>query len=868
MRSRQHAVAVTAAAVFLVVIAGAYTVTHFSIDTSATRLLFRGGRVTRLNRELARDFPSLGRRIIVVVQGHDSSGTAQAVHDIVSILQAHPRTYPFVYAPTSEPIFTRDGLLYLPVGRLRAVLRNLARAEPILGTFLSRPNFSGYARFLNDLIRHADRVPDDERGFVLSIINKNITLLDNNKIFLSKIPTHSSGLEGPEGLPSLGQRISPIIVSLPKEDASADHAGEAVSHLENLLKENPVLRKTHASWALTGSVVLSLDQLRDVTAGTDLATILSVLLSIVLLIIGLRSVRLLLPILITLIVGLICTAAFALLALGPLNMISVAFGVLFIGLGVDFSIQFCIRLQEELAKQSDSQMAYNATAYRIGLALILAALAAASCFYAVIPTGYSGIRALGIIAGTGSLIALVLNLTLLPALLTLFHAGRTTISRPPIPFAKLPVEKMGRPVLSLSLVILAGSILILPRLNFDFDLAHLENQHSQAVQILHKIESRTRLSPYTLEAVAPSLAVADRWAKAVRHLPAVGRVLTLDSYIPSHQTEKLRLIANVALLYPPPQLIPLTPQSHQSEELRDCSLLVKLGKVAANRASQEPQDFRAPLMHLSETLQNNFGKRCPTSSLKTLQRHLVDPLVEQANHVTDFLSPQRVSKNTLPSILRADYLASSGHARVEIFSRLNLHKADNLRIFVDQVTHVIPDVGGTPVLFVRGGKIVTAAFREASLLAFLFIVLVVSLVLRNPRDVVLTMIPLIISVALTLMTMFICGLHFNIANIIVIPLSIGLSVAFGIYMILRWKNNHYDIRQVLRSSVPEGILVSGMTTLLVFGTLVLTPSPGLYSLGLTLLIALVWTLISSLVMLPSILYLVGPPHRARLSGKP
>jgi hopanoid biosynthesis associated RND transporter like protein HpnN len=854
MFSRRRYVFVIALALLLALGSLGLIVNNFKINTDTTRLLFKHGSFTRLNNRLARDFPSLSSRIIIVVHSGEPSTTVDAVTDIVHVLKRHPRSYPFVYAPNAEPLFQRDGLLFLSRPRLRSVLQSVAQAEPFLGAVLNHPNVKGYALFLGEIIQHLHHLPQGEQPLLVSILKQNVALVSGRS------PSSKTGLHFEKAflgrsLATFSTETAEVIVSLPHGSGTARHARRAVQRLRLLLSNDHALARTGAHWALTGSVVLGLDQLRAVTSGTQLATVLSIVFSMALLILGLRSARLLLPILITLLMGLLYTAAFALGVLGPLNLISVAFGVLFIGLGVDFSIQFCIRLQEELAKQSDPNMAFSATAYRIGFALVIAAVAAASCFYAVIPTGYSGIRDLGIIAGTGALVALVLNLTLLPALLTLFRAGRITIARPPVPFAKLPVQKMGRPVLMFSLFMIALSLFLIPRLSFDFDLAHLENRDSVAYRVLHKLEKKLTFSPYTLEAIAPNLNQAARWATDLHRLPSVGRVLTLRSYIPSNQKTKIAMISNTALLYPPFVSAPARITLGRNVP-HDCQLLSRLGREAGRHAAEAPTPLKDVLLRFSNAFNRAFGTRCSRTAMASLNQGAIAPLVGLGVKVVRLLNPTPVTVQSLPATLRRNYLAVNGHARVEIFSRLNLHHARNLQEFVDQVTRVIPNVGGTPVLFVRGGQIVTAAFRQASLLAFLFIVVVVCIVLRNIRDVALTLVPLVLSVSLTLSTLALLGVRFNLANIIVIPLSIGLSVAFGIYMILRWKNNHYDIRQVLRSSVPEGIMVSGMTTLVVFGTLVLTPSPGLYSLGTTLLIALFWTLVSSLVILPCILFVV------------
>src|SRR5262249_51004448 len=151
------------------------------------------------------------------------------------------------------------------------------------------------------------------------------------------------------------------------------------------------------------------------------STLLSVGSVLVILLLGLRSPRLVLPILATVIVGLVLTGGFAALAIGSLNLISVAFGVLFIGLAVDFSIQFSVRYRDQRHRLGPLDAALAGAARTIGPSLALAAAATAMGFLSFVPTPYVGVRELGWIAGAGMVIAIALNFLFLPALLTLLR---------------------------------------------------------------------------------------------------------------------------------------------------------------------------------------------------------------------------------------------------------------------------------------------------------------------------------------------------------------------------------------------------------------------------------------------------------------
>lgn len=498
----------------------------------------------------------------------------------------------------------------------------------------------------------------------------------------------------------------------------------------------------------------------------------------------------------------------------------------------------------------------RATAARMGPPLLLAAVAAAASFYSVVPTGYSGIRDLGIIAGSGVFIALIANLTVLPALLTVFRAGPGSIPRPPVPFHRFPVRRAALPILLIAAALAIASFFAARRVSFDFNLAKLQNQHSKAVKALYSLEKTSPFSPFSIEALAPNLAAADREAAQARRLSSVAEAVTLSSFVPSHQREKLSIIAGTAAAVPPFVLMPSTtmPPPGAAEVCRSMAALS--GKLAVFATSRHGA-LAGSAAKLSTALHSFAAAgRCNAQAVARLREFAVVPLVQEIHTVATALQAQRVTLARLPPDLRRQYLASDGNARLSIYSNLNLQRTDALRTFVNQVQPVVPDAGGTSVLFVRGGQIVVSAFREATLIAIGLILLVVLAVFRHPVRAFLAVTPLALSVLWTVALMGIFGINFNLANIIVMPLTIGLSVAFGIYVIVRWGDAGYRIARVLESSIPEGVLVSGLTTLASFGSLSVSSDPAMASLGKTLAMALSLILVNSLIVLPAFLAFV------------
>lgn len=556
--------------------------------------------------------------------------------------------------------------------------------------------------------------------------------------------------------------------------------------------------------------------------------------------------------------GLIWTSSFALLTIGPFNLISVAFAVLFVGLGVDFGIQFCVRYQEALYEEKDARNAIRSATLGIGFALTLAALAAAASFYSVVPTGYSGIKDLGLIAGSGVFIALIANLTVLPALLSIFNAGKASVPRPPLPFSKLAPNKTAKPILVVSLLLAGGAAYLSPKVGFEFNLSKLQNQHTNAMKALRSLEHGVQFSPLSIEGLAPSLAKAEVTANKLRRLSSVSSVVTAESLIPKDQAKKLALIRKTSEVVPPFVLQGASANKY-SQPKQVCASMKdfenSLKTVQVGGLSNPAQRLEASL--------NGYisNKKCSESSVKVLRRTILSPLLYQIRGLAMALEATPVSVSNLPTDLRTQYLSKTGIARLQVFSSLNLNRTDDLKRFVNQVDRVLPKAGGTPVLFVKGGNIVVSAFRKATLISIALIMLLIFLVLHRAVSVVIAITPLVLSVLITLAAMAIFHIDFNLGNIIVLPLTIGLSMAFSIYLILRWRESNYDIIEVLKSSIPEGVLTSGLTTLASFGSLMVSGDPAMSILGMTLAIALASILISSLVILPAILWIAQKQHR-------
>jgi hopanoid biosynthesis associated RND transporter like protein HpnN len=489
----------------------------------------------------------------------------------------------------------------------------------------------------------------------------------------------------------------------------------------------------------------------------------------------------------------------------------------------------------------------------MGPSLTLAAFATAACFYSFMPTDYSGLAELGFIAGTGMIIALVLNTTMLPALLKLLSPQG---EQKEIGFAWLaPMDhflyQRRRIILVSAAVLSVFGLSLLSFLQFDADPLDLRSNKTESMATLLDLERNPQTSPNTLDVLAPSAAAAEDLARRLSQLPEVDRAMTLQSFIPDNQPQKLALIGDASLLLdtalnpfdvkPPPDMAETKASVTAVKE--------RLGEIAGIDTTPAARSARrlAVVLGILEKGDQTIMARATAALIPSLQT-----LLAQLRAV---LAPQPVGLNDLPANLKRDWVTSDGRARVQVFPKGNSKNHVILEKFATAVRVVAPHATGAPISTVESGRTIVHAFMVAGILSLSSIVVLLAISLRRLQDVVLTVLPLLLTGILTFASCVILDLPLNFANIIVLPLLFGFGVAFNIYYIMSWRTGGHGF---LQSSLTRAVVLSALTTASGFGTLWLSSHPGTASLGELLIISLAWTLAMTLFFLPALLGSVTP----------
>ncbi|HEY1506472.1 MAG TPA: MMPL family transporter [Stellaceae bacterium] len=838
---RRHALIVAALYLALAVIAGFYAATHLSIDTDLGKLISSDQPWRQQEHALDAAFPQNSDLLAIVIDGATPDQASDATAALAERLGQRPDLFKTIRIPGGGDFFAKNGLLFMPKEELQNFADQLIGAQPLLGTLASDPSLSGVFGTLDLLAQGAEHgdVPVADLDSPFTAISAAIEAALQGKNAPLSWQTLLSGRNADP------RELRHFILVQPVLDYNALQPGERATRVIRAQAVSLGLTPDRGVRVrITGEVALSDAQLSSLSEGATFSAVLSLSLLFIWLLLGLQSLRLVGAILGTLIVGLVITGGFAAVAVQALNPISVAFAVLFVGIAVDFGIQFSVRYRDERFRVDDMIEALRRTGRGIGGPLSVAAMATAVGFLSFVPTDYTGVSDLGKIAGAGMLIALTLNLTLLPALLVL---SRTGGEARPVGFRwAAPIDRFllgrRRMVILASAVLTLASIAALPWLRFDFNPLNLQNRHDEAVATLFDLIGDPSSTPYTIEVLESSIATADTVAKKLEALPDIGQVITVNTFIPEDQDAKLAIIQDLRTLLGP-SLYPATirPPSTDQAMLTATANFAKDVKPLAAKGDQAAA-------RLSKALDAAVARG--TAVLPALIQNLSSNAARRLDELRASLDPQKVTMTNLPADVKDDWVTSDGRARVEVFPKGNMSNNDQLVRFVDEVHTIAPEATGTPVTIQESAATVTRAFTTAGIIALIAIAVLLLVVLRRIGDVALVLAPLLLAGLLTLATGAVVGLPLNYANIIALPLLLGIGVSFDIYFVMRWRAGNGEL---LQSSTARAILFSALTTGTAFGSLALSNHPGTADMGKLLMLALAFTLICTFVLLPALL---------------
>lgn len=845
----RHSWTIIAAAVLLTALSAGHAARNFAIDTDINKLI--NPDLPWRQRELAyaAAFPQRLGTTLIVIDAKTPEMAQQAADLLTQRLSEQPALFTSIREPGGGAFFEQNGLLFQSPGQISGTAGRLTAATPILRNLVADQSLRGSLSALSYGVSgvRIGRLKLDDLARPMTMLSDT---LDNT---LAGRPASFSWRVLMSGEPATAMELRRFIEVKPVLDYNALERGHTASTaIRQAAADLKLAENFGARVRLTGEVPIADEEFGTLKEGAVLNHSLMVLAVLFFLWLALRSGRIILAVFLTLAAGLVMTAALGLTMVGALNPISVAFAVLFVGIGVDFGLQFSVRYRAERHGHDDIAAALRSTATKAGGPLALAAGATAAGFYSFLPTDYRGLSELGQIAGTGMLIAFLTSITLLPALLRIFNPPGEPH---PLGFRWLaPVDRflerhrMGV-IAGTALAVLLGSPLLF-YLRFDSNPLHLRSPKVESIATLLDLRKDPATNGSALEILAPSLEAANAIAERLRKLPEVAGTRTLSSFVPDAQEEKLALIRGAAgeldPVLNPSEMKPPPSDAENAEAAK--SLADQLKQIAGNNEGPGATAAKRLSGLLSQLASAGQAARERTEAA------LIPPLKISLDGLRNSLQAQPITLETLPPDLISDWKTEDGRVRLQVTPKGDPTNTEALRQFANAVLAVEPTATGAPVSIFEAGHTIVQAFIEAGAWALLSITVLLWIALRRITDVLLTLVPLLLAGVVTLELCVLLDMPLNFANIIALPLLLGLGVAFKIYYIMAWRAGQTNL---LQSVLTRAVIFSACTTATAFGSLWFSNHPGTSSMGKLLALSLVTTMAAAVLFQP---VLMGPPR--------
>ncbi|ACM22002.1 efflux pump, RND superfamily, putative [Geotalea daltonii FRC-32] len=823
--------------------------------------------------------------IVIVIESADQERAARFGTALYEKLAADEQHFQDVFYPFGLEFFKKNGLLFMPAADVKGLRENLTALKPVLKELSASPSVQTLFTYLtgqiDGYVAKGSSSPGAEAqlGSLTFMLEK---LGIGFKSFGDSTATPPSleefffqGKDGQESSFSKAGKMQ-VITALPvKNQASFVPAEEAIkvirAHLAELRKQ-PQFKGVSAG--LTGNPVLEHEEMSTSQSDITLATIVSLILTVILLLVAFRGVLNVVAAMVSLVVAICLSFGFATLAIGHLNILSMVFAIMLIGIGIEYGIQLVLRYQEELTGGAEPLVAIETGVRNNVWAIIMAAATVAAAFLTFIFTDFKGIAELGIIAAGGVAICVIITFTVLPAMLVVLaryrkiKAPSTGSDRTPHSSSLTESAKQllfGHPkaVVAISAILCLASLYPLSQITFDYNLMNLQARGLESVRYAYKLMRNSENSGYFAVVTADSAADAAAKTKALESLPTVDHVVSFNSFVPEDQQQK---VADLTALRN--ELSDIKPGEYEE----DLSLM-ELPEVFENfrnavarlkaKLEQEGKPEAKPVAAFLATLDTFFAKlekekdRNAVGMLKDFQGGMFAELPEKIQFLKESLNAELVTASAIPQELRDRFVGKTGRYMLQVVPKHDIFNREPLKAFLDDVRKVDIHATGEPVMVYESMTIMRDSYMKAFVYAFIAIVIILLITFRSIKFALIGLVPLVVGVLFMISGMWLFGINFNSANIIVMPLVLGIAVDSGIYIINRFRREDGSATAVVTSSTGVGVILNTLTIMASFGALMVAHHQGVFSIGAVMSLGMVACQLAFIITLPAVLTLVG-----------
>lgn len=866
-------------ALLLSVAAVIYTIKNMEFMTGRDDLMPRNASFQVDYRAYRAEFGDQ-EEIVAVIESDDAEKSTRAADALHARLNRDSGLFREVFYPGGLPFFRKNGLLFMPLDEIKALRRTLTMAAPVLKDLAAAPSvqtlFTSLTGQIDGYLKNGDPASLQSLTFMLSTLDKGFKAFDGKSSGMSMDSfLKGSGDGKPSMLESAGKQQ--VITMLPvKQEGSFVASEKSIKAARAALDE--ILKKPEfkgVKGGLTGVPVLEYEEMATSQHDIEIATILSLTLTVILLLLAFRGMLNVIAAMVSLIVGICLSFGFATMAVGHLNILSMVFAIMLIGLGIEYGIQVVLRYQEELKNGVNGMSAIETGLSSNIRSIIMAAATVALAFATFAFTDFKGIAELGIIAAGGVFICVITTFTVLPAMLILMERFRktpvTTSSLQHVkgkkelhehPFFRAIFAKP-RAVVAATLLLSLACLYPTLTMRFDYNLMNLQAKGLPSVEYAYKLMRSKENSGYFAVVTARDKTEARSLTERLEKLPAVDHVVSTLTFIPDQQTEKLAELA--ALRRTLADVIPVPYEENLQvmalpavfESFRE--RVAKLEGALAEKKAPEAVPVGAFLTTLDaffKTLEKEKDNNA-LGMLRDFQGGMFAELPDKLKMMKESLEASAVTETDVPQQLMQRFVGKSGKLLLQVAAKKEIFEREPLQEFVTQVKGVFPNATGEPVMVFESLSVLRDAYLKAFIYAFIGIAAILLINFKSIRYALLGTLPLAAGLLLMIGGMRLMNVSFNSANIIVLPLILGVGIDSAIYIINRYRQGVETPAQVATRSAGIGVFLNALTILFSFGALMVAHHQGVFSIGAVMSLGMVASVAVFLAFLPALLELYG-----------
>ncbi len=853
-----------------------YAIHGLKVDFNRDNLVGQGAKYHQIYLKFRREFPEDDQ--LVLVESTDPERNRRFVEHLAARLQPQTNLFSDVFYKGDPSTLGPKALQLAPTADLVHMRESVGEYAPFLRDFTQATNLNSLFSLVNERFR-TGRHAGSER-------NKSLM---NALPFLERIVTDANQSLSEPGQPTppevgslfgggtnAGQKVyltfeqgRIFLLTVQIRNKALD--SKAIEQLRQAIQQTQV-ELPGINVGLTGGAVLNYDEMRQSERDSIIAAVVALILCSLIFIIAYREVGRPLKTALCLFIGFGYTLGFATLAVGHLNILSITFAPMLVGLGIDFGVHLISRYEEETRHQRPVPEAIHKAMVFTGQGIVVGGFTTAAAFLAMGLTGFRGIREVGIICGGGLLLCLLPMMTTLPALLMGGRQNERDYQAGPPGQTRLQVEQiwLQHPLLVIvaTLLLCVAALWQVGRVYFDYDLLRLQSPNLPSVRFEQKLIHSAGRSVMFAAVTADSPQQAREYEAKIKTLPSVSSVDSIALQLTEDPQRKLEEIRGVKRELAGIHFAPRDRSPVRREELSATLWYLSGYLGAASEATQKEDPKLAGQMREFRGRIGEFRKTL-LSGQPQIPRQLdqyQDALFKKLNNTVEALQTQDTSgplrPQDLPEVLRSRFIGITGKFLLRVYPRKDIWQHANQREFIQQLeTAVPPDrVTGQPIQIYENTTLVKRSYEQAAWYSLIAIALMLFIHFRSPGSVILALLPVGIGSLWLLGLMGALGIPFNPANIMTLPLVVGIGVTNGIQILNRFAEEQRPA--IFAKSTGKAVLVSGLTALTGFATLLLAKHQGIKSLGEVMPVGIAACMIAALVFLPALLSLLMQRPRA------